>query len=138
MSVTAVNEYRLFLILFMFIFDYMHLIVTYLIVHSCSVIMSKNTSVSSCCDVGAGGGGGGGGEQYVLLEWGGFNSDRHCGTCWCTGCRPTGHRLVIVSRPVLVAVVAASLSISGWGFSQFKGQLRQVPLLDLDNPLLCQ
>ena len=59
MSVTAVNEYRLSLILFMFIFDYMHLIVMYLIVHSCSVIMSKNTSVISCCDVGVGAEGGG-------------------------------------------------------------------------------
>ena len=75
----------------------------------------------------------------MLSQWGGFISDRHCGTCcWCTGCRPTEHRLYIVGRPVLVAVVAASLSISGWGFAQLSGQLGQVPLLDLDNPLVCQ
>ena len=75
----------------------------------------------------------------MLSQWGGFISDRHCGTCcWCTGCRPTGHRLYIVGRPVLVAVVAASLSISGWGFAQLSEQLGQVPLLDLDNPPVCQ
>ena len=72
--------------------------------------MPKNTSVISCCD---GGGGGGGRGQYVLSEWGGFISDRHCGTCcWCTGCRPSGHRLDIVGRPVLAARVAANIYFS--------------------------
>ena len=114
MSVTAINEYRLFsfffvlLILLMSVFDCMHSLVKYLVVHSSTVIMSKNISVISCCDVGVEGRRGGG--QYVLSEWNGFICDRHCGTCcWCTGCRPTRHRLDMVGRPELVAVVAAGM-----------------------------
>ena len=38
----------------MSIFDCMHSLVKYLIVHSSTVIMSKNISVISCCDVGVG------------------------------------------------------------------------------------
>ena len=99
-----------FLILFMSIFDCMHSLVTYLVVHSSTEILSKNISVISCCDVGVGGRGG----QYVLSEWDGFICDRHCGACcWCTRCRPTGHRLDMLGRPELVAVVAANMWISG-------------------------
>ena len=111
MSVTAINEYRLFsfffvlLILLMSVFDCMHSLVKYLVVHSSTVIMSKNISVISCCDVGVEGGGGSMCYQSGVVS---FPTD--CGTCcWCTGCRPTGHRLDFVGRPVLVAVVAASL-----------------------------
>ena len=48
----------------MSVFDCMHSLVKYLIVHSSTVIMSKNISVISCCDVGVEGGWEGGNMCY--------------------------------------------------------------------------
>jgi len=48
----------------MSVFDCMHSLVKYLIVHSSTVIMSKNISVISCCGVGVEGGWEGGNMCY--------------------------------------------------------------------------